>query len=42
MEVMGLALAAGYVSVRRSATLLDMTVEDLAQLFSSHGVDTAG
>ena len=39
MEVMGLALAAGYVSVRRSATLLDMTVEDLAQLFSSHGVE---
>ena len=38
MEVMGLALDRGHVSVRRMAMLLDTTVEDLAQLFTSHRI----
>ena len=39
MEVMRLALQGGHVSVRRMANLLDLTVEDLAELFSSHGIE---
>ena len=38
MEVMGLAIDKGLVSVRRAAALLDGTVEDLADLFARHGV----
>lgn len=38
MEVMGLAIDKGLVSVRRAAALLDGTVEDLADLFAKHGV----
>ena len=38
MEVMGLAIDKGLVSVRRAAALLDGTVEDLADLFAGHGV----
>ena len=38
MEVMGLAIDKGLVSVRRAAALLDGTVEDLADLFTGHGV----
>ena len=38
MEVLGLALDQGTVSVRRAAGLLDVTVEDLADLFTAHGV----
>lgn len=38
MEVIGLALERGLVSVRRAATLLDLTVEDLADVFAAHGV----
>lgn len=38
MEVMGLAIDKGLVSVRRAAALLDETVEDLADLFTGHGV----
>lgn len=38
MEVIALALEEGRVSTRRSAGLLDLTVEDLADLFVTHGV----
>lgn len=39
MEVMGLAIDQGLVSVRRLAGLLDVTVEGLAKLFASHGFE---
>ncbi len=38
VEEIGLALEAGLVSVRRAATLLDLTTEDLRDLFAAHGV----
>jgi transcriptional regulator with XRE-family HTH domain len=37
-EVIGLALDEGRVSARRAAALLDLTVDDLADLFAMHGV----
>ena len=36
---MRLALQGGHVSNRRTANLLDLTAEDLAELFSSHGIE---
>ena len=39
MDVMGLALDQGLVSVRRMARLLDVTIEGLAELFASHGFE---
>ena len=39
MEVMGLAIDQGLVSVRRMAALLDVTVEGLAELFAAHGFE---
>lgn len=39
MEVIGLAINEGRVSTRRAAGLLDVTVEDLADLFAAHGVE---
>ncbi len=39
MDVMGLAVGKGHVSARRLANLLDMTIEDLADLFARHGVN---
>ena len=39
MEMMRLALQGGHVSHRRVANLLDLTVEGLAELFSSHGIE---
>ena len=38
MEIVGLAVGAGLVSVRRAAALLDLNVEDLSDLFEVHGV----
>jgi hypothetical protein len=38
MEVIGLAVDGGRVSARRAAALLDLTVDDLADLFATHGV----
>jgi XRE family transcriptional regulator, fatty acid utilization regulator len=38
MEVIGLATDQGRVSVRRAAGLLDLTVDDLVDLFTTHGV----
>ena len=38
MEVVGLAIDKGLVSARRAAALLDGTIEDLADLFTGHGV----
>ena len=39
LEVMGLAMDQGLVSVRRMAGLLDVTVEGLTELFASHGFE---
>ena len=39
LEVLGLAIDGGHVSVRRLADLLDRTVEDLADLFAEHGLE---
>ena len=38
MKVMGRAVDKGHLSVRRLANLLDMTIEDIADLFARHGV----
>lgn len=38
MEVLGLAIERGFVSVRRVAGLLDLSVEDLVDLFAAHDV----
>ena len=38
MEVIGLAVEQGCVSARRASALLDLTVDDLADLFTTHGV----
>ena len=37
-EVIGLAVGAGYISVRRVATLLDLTIEEIQGLFKLHNV----
>ncbi|MCP4304898.1 MAG: ImmA/IrrE family metallo-endopeptidase [bacterium] len=39
MEVIGMAAREGRVSVRRAAGLLDLTVDDLEDLFATHGVE---
>jgi XRE family transcriptional regulator, fatty acid utilization regulator len=39
MEVLGQAINEGRISARRAANLLDMTIEDLADLFSTHAVE---
>ena len=38
MEVIGLAVDEGRISARRAGALLDLTVDDLADLFTTHGV----
>ncbi len=38
MEIVGLAVGDGLVSVRRAAALLDLSVDDLSDLFAFHGV----
>ena len=38
MEVLGLAVGEGLVSMRRAAVLLDLSVDDLSDLFAVHGV----
>ena len=38
VEVLGLALQDGHISLRRAARLLEMTIEDLGDLFAAHGV----
>jgi XRE family transcriptional regulator, fatty acid utilization regulator len=40
VETLGWGIENGHLSVRRSATLLDTTVDDLATLFSEHGLKT--
>ncbi|MBU6418529.1 MAG: XRE family transcriptional regulator [Proteobacteria bacterium] len=40
MEVIGLAVDEGRVSARRASALLDLTVDDLADLFTTHGVQS--
>jgi len=39
MEVINLAIDAGRVSMRRAAGLLDLTIEDLRDLFAVHGLE---
>lgn len=39
IEVMALALRDGRLSARRAAGLLDLTLDDLADLFGAHGVE---
>jgi Zn-dependent peptidase ImmA (M78 family)/DNA-binding XRE family transcriptional regulator len=39
MEVIALAVNEGRVSARRAAGLLDLTIDDLAELFAAHGVE---
>jgi hypothetical protein len=41
MEVLGLAIERGCVSVRSVASLLELNVEDLADLFAAHDVRCA-
>ena len=40
MEVLGLAIDGGQISARRAASLLDLTVDDLDELFATHGVQS--
>ena len=40
VEVLGLAIDKGHVSILRVASLLELTVEDLADLFTAHNVST--
>ncbi|TBH59771.1 ImmA/IrrE family metallo-endopeptidase [Rhizobium leguminosarum] len=40
MHVIAKALDEGQVTVRRISSILGMTIDDLADLFNSHGVDT--
>jgi hypothetical protein len=37
-EVLSLAIDGGHISVRRAASLVDMTVDELDSLFAEHGV----
>lgn len=39
VDVLARAIGEGHVSVRRVAGLLDLTVEDLGELFAAHGVE---
>ena len=39
VEILGLAIKGGHVSIRRVADLLDLTVEDLTDLLATHGVE---
>ena len=39
MEVIALAVDEGRVSARRAAGLVDLTIDDLAELFAAHGVE---
>ncbi len=41
MEVLAAAIDQGHVSVRRVATLVGLPIEDLAELFATHGIDHA-
>ena len=38
MEVLGLAVGQGLVSMRRAATLLELSIDELSDLFAVHGV----
>jgi Zn-dependent peptidase ImmA (M78 family) len=40
MEVLGQAINEGRISARRAANLLDLTVDDLSDLFVQHAVET--
>ena len=38
LEVLGLSVREGLVSIRRAATLLELSIDDLSDLFAVHGV----
>ncbi len=38
VEVLGLAVGEGLVSMRRAATLLELSIDELSDLFAVHGV----
>ena len=38
VEVLGLAIEQGHISLRRAARLLEMSIEDLWDLFEAHGI----
>lgn len=38
MEVLGFAVGQGVVSMRRSAALLELSVDEFSDLFAVHGV----
>ena len=40
LEVLGLAMDRGHLSMRRACGLLDLSVEDLADLFALHGIES--
>ncbi len=41
LEVIALAIEQGQISVRRAADVLDLSIEDLAELCTTHGVEAA-
>jgi hypothetical protein len=41
MEVIALAIDEGHMSARKAADLLDMKLDDLAELGTAHGVKLA-
>ena len=41
MEVVATAIDHGHISVRRAAVLVGLPIDDLQELFASHGVDSA-
>jgi hypothetical protein len=41
MEVIALAIKQGQISARRAADILDLTIDDLADLCRTYGVEAA-
>ena len=42
VEVLGLAIEGGHVSLRRAAGMLDLSLDDLVDLFATHGIASPG
>jgi predicted HTH domain antitoxin len=41
MEVIALAIKEGQISARKAADVLDLSIDDLADLLTTHGVEAA-
>jgi imidazolonepropionase-like amidohydrolase len=41
MEVIALAIKQGQISARKAADVLDLSIDDLADLCATHGVEAA-